>query len=196
MIETRVVISIASLSLGLKFFHPSKADCICTLWESPSLELIYHYSITCDIARLTKEKCHPPSKDHESWRVYPLTFVVDLPAHGNVIYVAVISQVEDVFVLHEVYQKQQRQLNFKLDIVLPQRSAYIWMFVPVIWSDVQDCAILHFRKYDIRVGDGCALASEADDDRVRQIADKLQDLFTSKKCGYTKLVTNLNYYTE
>ena len=79
------------------------------------------YSVACDIRKLVEEKCHPPSKDHESWLIDPLKFVVDLPAHRDVDYVAVVSKLADIFVLHEVYQKQRKQVNATFDIVQPQR---------------------------------------------------------------------------
>lgn len=78
------------------------------------------YSITCDITRLTSELCHPPDKGHESWLVDPLKFEVDLPAYGELVFVAVISEHGDVFVLHEVYQ-QQKGLNTSFDVVQPKR---------------------------------------------------------------------------
>ena len=172
MIEIRVVMSIASLNilrLGLKSFQPSKVACM--IIHSANLKLIYHYSITSDIERLIERKCHPPSKKHESWLVDPLKFVVDLPSHRDVIYVAVISQVEDVFVLHEVYQKQPKQLNSTFDIVLPQRYAYlnVCSHNNMKWHTW----LCYFRKYDIRVGDCCALMVEAEDDTVRQIAERI-----------------------
>lgn len=60
---------------------------------------------------------------------------MDLPSHKDAIYVAVISQVEDVFVLHEVYQKQPKQLNSTFDIVLPQRYSYLNV-CPITCSDI------------------------------------------------------------
>ena len=65
--------------------------------------------------------CHPPDKGHESWLVDPLKFEVDLPAYRELIFVAVISEHGDVFVLHEVYQQQKRGLNTSFDIVQPGR---------------------------------------------------------------------------
>ena len=79
-------------------------------------------SITCDIGRLTRKKCHPPMKEHRSILVDPLKFVVDLPAHRGVVYVAVVSQDQDgKFELHDVYQQQKKQLRTTFDIVQPQR---------------------------------------------------------------------------
>ena len=78
-------------------------------------------SITCDIARLTKENCHPPNKEHEAWLVDPLKFEMNLPEYGELVFVAVISEVRDVFVLHEVYQQQKKPLNTSFDIVQPRR---------------------------------------------------------------------------
>ena len=79
------------------------------------------YSVTCDITRLIREKCYPPNKDHESWLVDPLKFEVDLPAYGELVFVAVISEHSGLFVLHEVYQQQKRGLNTSFDIVQPGR---------------------------------------------------------------------------
>ena len=58
MIQIRMVMSIVSLDilgLGLNFFLPSKADSI-ILYSATTLgivdvQVIYHYSITCDIAQ-------------------------------------------------------------------------------------------------------------------------------------------------
>ena len=114
-----------------------------------------------------KEKCHPPSKDYESWLVDPLKFVVDLPAHEDIVYVAVVSyKPGDSFVLHEVYQQQPKQVHATFDIVQPQRYLSNNIFPTKLKNK-------NFRTYDIRVGDCSALLNQSDDKVVRIIADDI-----------------------
>ena len=83
------------------------------------------YSITCDIEKLASDKCEPLIDDNISLLVDPIKFVVDLPGHRNVVYVAVVSQAKDLLFLHEVYQEQKGVCRATFDIVQPQRYVYI-----------------------------------------------------------------------
>ena len=97
---------------------------------------------TCDIGNLVGDKCHPPSKEHESWLVDPLKFKMDLPAHEDITYIAVISMKPDfTFVLHEVYQMQDKALNPAFNVVQPRRYTKIAIIINILlqYSYITEC---------------------------------------------------------
>ena len=61
---------------------------------------------------------------------------MDLPAHENIIYIAVISMKPDfTFVLHEVYQMQDKRLNPAFNVVQPQRYTKRAISINIFYSN-------------------------------------------------------------
>ena len=80
------------------------------------------HRIEGDIGAVVAAKC--VGKPLVKWLVDPLKFVVEQPAHDDLVYVAVVSQSSDgYFVLHEVYQQQKQAWRRKatFDIAQPRR---------------------------------------------------------------------------
>ena len=87
-----------------------------------------NFRIFGNIDSVISAKCHYPTGGQPlmKWHVDPLKFVVNLPAHDNLVYVAVISEdIEGHFKLHDVYQQQQHPPEATFTIVQPRRYSYI-----------------------------------------------------------------------
>lgn len=101
----------------------------------------YLYRVEDSIEAVISEKC--VGKPLVKWLVDPLKFVVEEPAHKDLVYVAVVSRSNDgYFVLHEVYQ-QSRQKKATFDIAQPRRYCNIISVVVILYGILSVCSLCY-----------------------------------------------------